>query len=167
MASNNLKMMVFDLDFTLWPFWVDTHVSPPFKKNSNGVVVDSYNSEIEYYPQVPEILQKLYDEGYTLGVASRTSEIKGAKQLLQMFGWDKYFSYLEIFPGRKTTHFNNLKEQSGIDFEEMIFFDDELRNIHDVSALGVVSVFVKKGVDKSVIEEGKQQFASGVKKSIR
>ena len=23
------KMIVFDLDYTLWPFWIDTHVTPP------------------------------------------------------------------------------------------------------------------------------------------
>lgn len=32
-------MIVFDLDYTLWPFWVDTHVSPPFKGTPSGLVV--------------------------------------------------------------------------------------------------------------------------------
>ncbi|CAG9827773.1 unnamed protein product [Diabrotica balteata] len=166
MASKNLKMIVFDLDRTLWQVRVDKEVTPPFKRNSNGVVVDSCNYAIDYYPQVPQILQKLYDEEYTLGVASRISETKGARQLLKLFEWDKYFSYLEIFPGKKTKHFNNLKKQSGIDFEEMLFFDDRLRNIQDVSALGVVSVFVRNGVNKLVIEEGKQQFAACLKTSV-
>lgn len=37
------KMIVFDLDYTLWPFWIDTHVSPPLKAKDNGAKsVDRY-----------------------------------------------------------------------------------------------------------------------------
>ena len=30
------KMLVFDLDYTLWPFWIDTHVTPPLKARDGG-----------------------------------------------------------------------------------------------------------------------------------
>ena len=30
------KMIAFDLDYTLWPFWVDTHVTPPLKAKDGG-----------------------------------------------------------------------------------------------------------------------------------
>ena len=30
------RILVFDLDYTLWPFWVDTHVSPPLKAKDGG-----------------------------------------------------------------------------------------------------------------------------------
>jgi hypothetical protein len=39
------KMFVFDLDYTLWPFWVDTHVAPPLKAKDGGArSVDRYLS---------------------------------------------------------------------------------------------------------------------------
>ena len=39
------RMMIFDLDYTLWPFWVDTHVSPPLKAKEGGAKsVDRYAS---------------------------------------------------------------------------------------------------------------------------
>jgi magnesium-dependent phosphatase 1 len=30
------KLIAFDLDYTLWPFWVDTHVTPPIKAKDNN-----------------------------------------------------------------------------------------------------------------------------------
>lgn len=39
------KMIVFDLDYTLWPFWIDTHVTPPLKVKDGGAKsVDKYVS---------------------------------------------------------------------------------------------------------------------------
>jgi hypothetical protein len=37
------KLIAFDLDYTLWPFWVDTHVSAPVKaRDNNSRTVDRY-----------------------------------------------------------------------------------------------------------------------------
>lgn len=37
------KLVAFDLDYTLWPFWVDTHVSAPVKaRDNNSRAVDRY-----------------------------------------------------------------------------------------------------------------------------
>lgn len=35
----------------------------------------------------------------------RTEWPEGARQLLKLFEWDKHFTYKEIYPGKKTTHF--------------------------------------------------------------
>ncbi|XP_058790710.1 magnesium-dependent phosphatase 1-like [Phymastichus coffea] len=154
------KVVVFDLDYTLWPFWVDTHVTPPFRKGSNNKVVDAHGQTISYYPYASEILKKLSQEGYEIGIASRTSEIKGAKQLLDLFGWNKYIKYTEIYPGSKTTHFSKIKDASGVEYKDMIFFDDEQRNIKDLTELGVLSIFVMNGVTHKVVQEGFKQFAN-------
>ncbi|XP_046998688.1 magnesium-dependent phosphatase 1-like isoform X5 [Schistocerca americana] len=96
------KLIVFDLvtDYTLWPFWVDTHVSLPLRRNSIGNVVDAAGRKVPYYPEVPTVLEHLKAQGYTLAVASRTGEIRGANQALQLFNWDKYFTYKEIYPDK-------------------------------------------------------------------
>ncbi|XP_015126383.1 magnesium-dependent phosphatase 1 [Diachasma alloeum] len=159
MSEKKPKLLVFDLDYTLWPFWVDTHVTPPFKKGKNNAIVDAHGQNIRYYEQVPDVLKKLHDEGYELGVASRTSEIKGAFQLLNLFGWEKYFKYKEIYPGCKVSHFNKIRKASGVDFEDMIFFDDEHRNIRDLTEAGVLSILVKNGVTHEVVKEGLDKFA--------
>lgn len=40
----------------------------------------------------------------------------------------------------------------------MIFYDDEHRNISDITRLGVVSILVNEGVDKKVIQNGELEF---------
>jgi len=35
----------------------------------------------------------------------RTSYVREAKDLVTLFGWDKYVTYSEIYPGSKLTHF--------------------------------------------------------------
>ncbi|XP_053972040.1 magnesium-dependent phosphatase 1-like [Hylaeus volcanicus] len=151
------KIIVFDLDYTLWPFWVDTHVTPPFKKKGNEVV-DAYGKVIRYYKEVPDILKRLSDKGYELGVASRTSEIEGAKQLLKLFNWESYFKYKEIYPGSKVTHFSKIQKASGTDYKDMLFFDDEHRNIVDVGKLGVTCILARNGVTCALIEDALKDF---------
>eukprot|EP00073_Rattus_norvegicus_P040419 XP_008768897.1 PREDICTED: magnesium-dependent phosphatase 1 isoform X1 [Rattus norvegicus] len=85
------KLAVFDLDYTLWPFWVDTHVDPPFHKSSDGTVRDRRGQDIRLYPEVPEILGRLQSLGVPVAAASRTSEIEGANQLLELFDLGKCY----------------------------------------------------------------------------
>jgi len=38
----------------------------------------------------------------------------------------------EIYPGSKKTHFAKFTRDTAIPYNEMLFFDDESRNIHEV-----------------------------------
>lgn len=51
------KLIVFDLDFSLWGFWVDTHVTPPLKPVNGGAKVqDRYRESLAFYDDVPDVL---------------------------------------------------------------------------------------------------------------
>ncbi|KAL4235081.1 Magnesium-dependent phosphatase 1 [Mactra antiquata] len=160
------KMIVFDLDYTLWPFWVDTHVDPPFQKRKSGDVVDRNGRPVKPYREVPDVLKKLKSEGYLIAVASRTSCTKEANSLIALFNWDQYFCQKEIYPGCKLTHFNKFSAQQGIAFKDMLFFDDEYRNIQDLSKVGVTCYYIDEsiGVTEAVIKEGLQQYSDGILK---
>lgn len=153
------ELAVFDLDYTLWPFWVDTHVDPPFHKSSDGTVRDSRGQTIRLYPEVPEVLERFRSLGVPIAVASRTGEIKGAKQLLELFDLVRYFVHQEIYPGSKVTHFERLQQKTGVPFSQMIFFDDEMRNIVDVSKLGVTCIHVQNGMSLQTLTQGLESFA--------
>jgi magnesium-dependent phosphatase 1 len=64
-----------------------------------------------------------------------------------------YFDHLQIYPGSKTTHFERIHRDSGIEFEDMLFFDDESRN-KNVEVLGVTMQLVKDGVTRDEIDKG-------------
>uniref|UniRef100_A0ABM5EJ91 Magnesium-dependent phosphatase 1 isoform X2 n=1 Tax=Pogona vitticeps TaxID=103695 RepID=A0ABM5EJ91_9SAUR len=157
--SKKPSLVVFDLDYTLWPFWVDTHVDPPFRKSSDGTVRDRNGRLVNLYPEVPAVLQQLHSAGISMAAASRTGEVRGATQLLDLLGLAHYFRYTEIYPGSKVTHFQRLSQQSGIPLCQMLFFDDENRNIYDVSKLGVTCILVPNGMNLSLLNHGLEAFA--------
>ncbi|XP_026277077.2 magnesium-dependent phosphatase 1-like [Frankliniella occidentalis] len=154
------KLIVFDLDYSLWPFYVQKHLVHPLLQNK-GEIFDMRLRPVKPYPEVPMILSELNEKGYELAIASRTSEIRGANQLIKLLGWDKYFKYKEIYPTSKLKHFSKFCDASHYKYEEMLFFDDDHRNIQELSEVGVTCVLVPagEGVTKNLVEAGLELFA--------
>lgn len=50
------------------------------------------------------------------------------------------FSFSEIYTGSKVRHFGAIRKNSGVPYEDMIFFDDWDQNCKDVGSLGVTCV---------------------------
>lgn len=150
----NSMLVVFDLDFTLWDCggtWCD-HTNPPFYR-SNGIIRDEDNRKIQLYPDVKLILENLKKRDVQMGVASRTGAPDWADELMQLFHIKNYFDHFEIYPGSKLTHFRSLQEKTGLPYQDMIFFDDEYRNIEEVERLGVEAVFVEDGITMEVFNK--------------
>lgn len=150
----NKKLFVFDLDFTLWDAggtWCDCTTPPYFLKNDK--ILDSYGLHIQLYPEVLKILTELTKRGKQIAVASRTSAPSIARELMKLLNVTPFIHYQEIYPGSKTQHFAQLRQKSGFPYEKMVFFDDEHRNIVDISPLGVTSVLVNAGISWDIVNK--------------
>ena len=149
-----MKIFVFDLDFTIWDAggsWCDV-TDPPYYWR-NGKLLDQSNRWIRLYPDVIEILEKLKSKNKKIVAASRTFEPSWANDLIRLFDIDRFFDFKEIYPSGKVHHFKNIQNHFKVPYSEMVFFDDEFRNIDEVGKLGVQTVFVKNGVNLDMVDE--------------
>lgn len=64
---------------------------------------------------------------------------------------------MQIFPGDKKQHFTKIHKSSGVEFNEMLFFDDEVRN-RNVETLGVVMCLVRDGVSRAEVDRGIREW---------
>ncbi|EPE06513.1 magnesium-dependent phosphatase [Ophiostoma piceae UAMH 11346] len=173
------RLVVFDLDYTLWPFWVDTHVSAPVKLGSPGTtskdgefvpasVVDKFGESYAFYPDVPYMLQALPLAGVMMGIASRTHAPELAREFLahlkvphkakkEVRALDVFAAGLEIYPSNKLQHMTALHKRTAIPYEEFLFFDDESRNLN-VETLGVKMKLVKGALDWPMMEQGVKEW---------
>jgi len=149
-----MKLFVFDLDFTLWDAggtWCDA-TNPPYFWEGNSLL-DQSGNEMLLYPDVIDILEELKENNRKIAAASRTYEPGWAQDLLHLFDIDKYFDLKEIYPNSKIAHFKRIQNYFKLPYSEMVFFDDEYRNIEEVGRLGVNVVFVDEGLQAPMVQK--------------
>lgn len=160
------RLIVFDLDFTLWDCggtWCDC-LSPPFRVDG-AKIEDRTGRLVRLYDDVHAILEYCDTEEIPFAIASRTEQPTWARQLLEHLAITDRFAFAEIYPSSKLRHFAALQRASGIDYREMLFFDDEMRNIREVGGLGVASIFVRDGMTADLFHDSLADFAAGAKKA--
>jgi len=157
---NNLNesniALIFDLDYTIWPFWVDTHIKPPFTKESENLIKDAYNYKIQLYKDVKEIFEKLKERGYLLCSISRTWEPEYAKQLIKMFNLEKYLKHTIFDTGSKINGIKKIiKKENLKGMNYCALFDDEDRNIEDAKRNNVFAIHVDEnyGITKKIVND--------------
>lgn len=184
-TDNNPSLLVFDCDWTIWPFDCDKDVIAPFSRSPNGGVFDYYSRGSNPYLEVPAIFSAAVKAGIPVAFLSRNPSAGPVEALLRsieilprpreepMFLWDampsrEYFHCYSTngFGNGKDLHFANLKKATGIPFSEMLFFDDLPANIDASRAQGTVSVQVKSGVNERSVAAGlivwRERKAKGV-----
>ena len=162
------RLVVFDLDHTLWtPELYPLRHLPGYDAASPPVPVAG--EDVWLLDGAEAVLHELATherwQEVRVAAASRTNKGNWARHLLGEFcvpGCDdrrlnELIPLQEIFPGSKLTHFERLRESTGIPYGDMIFFDDSASgrygNCEPVAGLGVLSVHCPGGSDRRAVVE--------------
>jgi magnesium-dependent phosphatase 1 len=168
-----LKLVAFDLDGTIWnpemyQLWGG---GPPFNvvPNTNDLV-DRNGTKVKLLGISAEVLHDLRHEPLLgcpkIAWVSCCDEPAWAEECLTKFVTEPSRLPLchiahasEIYDANKQAHFKSLRElYPDIEFSEMLFYDNQMNNIHSVSKLGVKCVFCPMGVTEEAWEEGLRLF---------
>ncbi|GKV02325.1 hypothetical protein SLEP1_g14779 [Rubroshorea leprosula] len=140
------RLVVFDLDYTLWPFYCECR---------------SKHDTPYMYPHAKGILYGLKDKGINLAIASKSPTPDIANTYIDKLSIKSMFVAKEIFYSwtQKTEHFDKIHLRTGVPFNSMLFFDDDNKNIQAVSKMGVTSILVDNGVNLGALRQGLTGFA--------
>lgn len=162
------KVVVFDLDYTLWPFWCDTHIFLPVKSISETEAIDRRGTEIQLFPDVESIILDLVANKVVLVAASRTATPDVAKQILSILHVGNkplitYFLSLQWGQGSKTKHIQNAAKQLRMVNElhdgQFILFDDEYRN-RDVEKINCKFAYLPdERLDRKEFDKGIKEWS--------
>ncbi|KAJ3411056.1 hypothetical protein HDV05_002847 [Chytridiales sp. JEL 0842] len=186
------KVIVFDLDYTLWPAYIDFLSGPPFTiTGSHGHIVrDPHANEVKLFDEVPAILHALKEYADThphrllnIAIASRSPATEWAHHIVSSLkvphpdhhsdptsspttapplkAMRHFFGQIEIYPTEKTKHFQAITTANRIGHADCLFFDDEGRNIRDLSKVGVTCVHIKQdGMNWKYLQRGLAEYSS-------
>lgn len=153
------SLVVFDLDFTVWPFDCHKDRHMPFTVTGQKIV-DAIGRDASPYPEIPGIITELVERGIPVAYASRNQSIGQLEALLRAIAiapknrpeikslWDVLPSrdYIQAYSSglsrAKTKHFTVLQRVTGVPFSKMLFFDDDHTNITTAAAQGVIAINV-------------------------
>jgi magnesium-dependent phosphatase-1 len=157
------SLVVFDADYTLWPFDCERGVVAPFheKPSHPRGPYDRYGRLAAPYPAVPHVVTALVDTDTPIAVASRNPAAGPISELLRAISispttrpevtnlWEAmpsplYFhAYSSGGYGKgKDRHFVTLRALTETPFTDMLFFDDVAENIIAAKEMGITAVQV-------------------------
>lgn len=168
-------LVVFDLDFTIWPFDCHKDRHMPFVVTGQKIV-DAWGRDASPYPDMPGIITELVERGIPVAYASRNPSVDQLEALLRAIAiapknrpdiktlWDVLPSkdYIQAYSSglsrAKTKHFTALQRITGVPFAKMLFFDDDRANITTAAAQGVIAISVMEGMTRSCFETAMKVF---------
>lgn len=165
--KNRPSVIVFDLDYTLWPFFLDKHIKKPISGRSSqhgNELVDKSGVGKSAYRDVTKILRTLKacvaEVGGHLAVASKSPKADNALEAIDVYGWREFFSSFQIYNLSKNHHMNAIKKELDLgSFDSWLFFDDNEKNVAPTASLGVFPFLVGvDGLNMKAVRHGLTQF---------
>jgi len=90
-----VKLVVFDLDLTLWDHPNVSSLVFPLTLVTSDTVEDAEGSRVTLFRGIRETLEALSDRGLVLSVAS-WNDPPPVSELLRLFGFEEYFKYPQV-----------------------------------------------------------------------
>lgn len=183
------KLVAFDLDGTIWSpdMYMLWGGGSPFRVVSKTELRDRQNQKVQLLGISGEILDTIAtardtnaddqdaasstwpDPKTIVAWVSCTDEPRWAEECMQKFRTPRNVPLVDrvdvqcIYKANKQTHFRDLQQQyPQIEFCDMLFFDNERSNIHEVQKLGVHSVYCPKGMTQQIWEQGLASWRQSV-----
>jgi hypothetical protein len=161
--GRNPSILVFDCDWTLYPYDCDKDCIAPFQRRPHGIV-DRWGRWADPYPDAPYILGAIVDAGIPVAFLSRNPSAGPLEQLLRTLPmvssskpggcfWDAmrgpgyfhaYSNSGNAFTKGKDRHFAALRAATGVHPNHMLFFDDMPDNIQAAAAQGTTGILLGK-----------------------
>jgi len=163
------KLVVFDLDHTLWNLGID-NTDGHFAFKGINLIKDNHGhgTPVSFFPDVPKILADLSAAGIKISVASTAHKSKGTAALKELLIYGlgsratafSFFVHPQIYRGTgdKREHFEQLHHDTKIHYRDMLFFDDHKGN-SNVADHGVTFVHVPHGgMTRDVFNNGVKKW---------
>ncbi|MGC9147241.1 magnesium-dependent phosphatase-1 [Infirmifilum uzonense] len=122
--EQNVRLLILDLDRTLWSHPDISTTSPPYRRVSDEELVDSNGEVIKLNPCARKLLEDARVKGVLLAVASWNYPEKGMSAL-EAFGLSDYFKVIVIEPHPfKDKMIRKILGALNVKPEEAVFVDD-------------------------------------------
>ncbi|RLG46076.1 MAG: magnesium-dependent phosphatase-1 [Thermoproteota archaeon] len=147
------RLIILDLDRTLWDHEDVSRLSPPFRRVSEWEVVDSSGETVRLRAGAREFLRSVRGLGVLLAVASWNRRDR-AEPIMDLLGILEFFDLLVIeFHPRKDEMVEKILGELGVRPEEAVFIDDDPAMIERVGKRFPGIALILFGRDASSFEE--------------
>uniref|UniRef100_A0A7C4FEL0 Magnesium-dependent phosphatase-1 n=1 Tax=Thermofilum pendens TaxID=2269 RepID=A0A7C4FEL0_THEPE len=118
------KLLILDLDMTLWDCPDVSLATPPFRRAGEGVAADAEGNVVRLRECVGELLSRARSMGVKLAVASWNLR-EPAESALEALGIKEFFDVIVIEPHpRKEEMVRKILEKLSMRPEDAVFIDD-------------------------------------------